>query len=95
MKNNTDGKWRVIGKTGFLKWLFGDIKYIKGDRGYNRLFGFKWGWFTILYVAGKIVFKYDDDKIVDRVKFTDPDTISGRFYFNKKFKGEFTRKRIN
>lgn len=103
---NLDGKWKVIGLTGILRKLFGNIKYIKGCRGFNRLFGIKWGLFTILcegqeitedqeFCEGQeIVFEYDDGKIVDRLTVVDDNKLTGEIYLDGEYVGRFNMKRI-
>lgn len=93
---NLDGKWRVEGKTGGLQALIGDIKYIDGTEGYNRLFGFKWGVFDIVWDEdlGRHIFTYRNGKIVDKVRFVNSDKLIGFFYLRGKRIGNFTMTRI-
>jgi len=91
---NIDGIWKVIGKSGILRFLLGDVKYIKDNKGYNRLFGIKWGHFTISYDDDEIIFTYADGHTVDRLKVVTNDLLSGELYCDEKFIGKFEMKRI-
>ena len=93
--NNLDGKWKVTGKSGILKVLVGDKKYIKGRIGYNRLFGFKWGLFEIQDGKDFYKFIYLNGKIVDDVHFGNDNTLQGKFFLNGEFIGKFTMTRIS
>ena len=94
MEMNLDGKWKVTGKSGILQHLFGNIKYIKGCVGYNRLFDIKWGRFITTREDGEIVFTYDNGRVIDRLFAVGNDELLGRFYLGGKFIGPFAMERI-
>ncbi len=91
---NLDGKWKVVGKTGILRFFVGDVKHIKGARGYNRLLGVPWGRFKITYESGRIILTYEKGGIVDKLKVVNKDKLSGIFLKHDNFVGYFTMKRI-
>lgn len=91
---NIDGRWKVVGRSGFLLIFFGDVKYIKDDEGYNRLFGIEWGPFTVSYEGDEIILTYADGHTVDRLKVVTDDLLSGELYCDEKFIGKFEMKRI-
>ncbi len=65
-----DGTYKVIGKSGVLVnlvSLLGDIKVIKGKRGYNKMLGVKWGTFTVKSNGDILDLVYDNGKIVDKI----------------------------
>lgn len=95
----SDGTWKVTGKTGVLRFLFGDVKHIKGDEGFNRWMGIKWGWFDILWVNNdQIHLTYRKSHIVDILTVVDEDTLTGKFYSDaggkRIFIGDFEMTRV-
>lgn len=92
--NKLDGKWKVTGKTGVLRALVGDVKHIKGNKGHNRLFGFKWGRFDIKEIKDGYEFKYQNGMIDDLVWFVNSDKLNGEFFLENKFTGNFTMERM-
>jgi len=91
---NLDGIYLVIGRSGILLWFIGDKKHIKGNTGFNYWFGIKWGKFDITYEDGKIIFTYRKGGIVDKLKAVDENKLTGKFYQNDKFIGNFEMVRI-
>lgn len=82
-----DGKWKVEGN-----WLApGDVKHIKGNFGYNRWFGIKWGKFDI----EENKFIYRNGKVIDEVRFINSDKLEGEFFLDDEFIGNFTMTRIS
>ncbi len=92
--NNRDGKWRVKGKSGPVRFLWGNIKHIKGKIGFNRWVGIKWGLFEIQEGKDFYKFIYLNGKIVDDVYFVNDNTLQGKFFLNGEFIGKFTMERI-
>ena len=92
--NRLDGKWKVTGKPGALTALVGDVKHIKGQVGYNRWFGIKWGLFEIQEGKDFYKLKYLNGKIVDDVSFISDNKLEGKFFLYGENIGNFTMTRI-
>ncbi len=95
--NNLDGKWwvKVISGPLWFRLLKGDVKYISGDSGYNRIWGVKWGEFKVHRgIYNWIQLFYTGVRIIDRVWFVNSDKLKGEFFLNGKFTGQFTMERI-
>ncbi|KKM77796.1 hypothetical protein LCGC14_1366500 [marine sediment metagenome] len=85
---NIDGTWKVIPLTGWIRLLIGNKKYITNDKGYNRLFGIKWGRFKITEKDGKIIFTYDNGKVIDELEPV-RDMLLGDYFSVKDGEKEF------
>ena len=106
MMKALDGKWKVKGKSGWLKALVGDYKFISGDVGYNRWGefklwerikwrGIKWGLFHIVEIEDYFRLVYLKGGIFDDIRFVGPDKLEGKFFKHKKYLGDFTMERVN
>ena len=93
---NIDGKWEVSiisGPWWFRKMRDKDTKYIKDGKGYNRIFGWKWGRFEVFYDDIGFTLRYKNKRIIDRVWFINKDFLRGNLYLNGKSVGTFSMKR--
>ena len=96
--NNLNGEWKVKVVEGPLWFrclnILRDKKVIEGDKGYNVICGKRWGEFEVMKCdAGTFLF-YNNNSILDIVKFIDKNKIAGKFYYKWGYIGDFTMIRI-
>ncbi len=102
-----DGKWRVRGKSGWLRAFIGDYKFISGNAGYNRWgefkwkrwarikwSGIKWGLFHIVEIEDYFRLVYLKGGVSDDIRVVGPGKVEGKFFKHNKELGDFTMERI-
>lgn len=94
-----EGEWAIETISGpwWFMGLKGDVKTIEGGKGYNTIWGFKWGKFVICKDKNNpeiIILTYLREPIVDKIRFIDENSLTGDFYWRGREVGKFkmTRK---
>lgn len=89
------GVWKVK-MWRWWRFMRLDKKCISGARGYNRIFGARWGDFTVVSHDRDLKLIYDNGKIIDHLRLhpTSDDVMIGRFCIDGEYKAMFILERV-